>query len=265
MIKRNIKLSIAFDGSSYNGWQRQKNARTIQGVLEDCLQKMTRENVTLYGAGRTDAGVHALCMVSHFITSTKIPVSGFVNGLNSMLPTDIRVLNASQEKLDFHSRFQATAKTYRYDFFTGAVQLPIERLYCAHFPGQFDLEKIKLCLQLLIGPQDFSSFEGSGSRDPNIKGGKGSVRNLFQADCRQISNSPEHWSFLFTGDGFLRHMVRNLVGTLIEVGMGKRSLHDFKNIIAAKDRSMAGPTAPARGLFLVLVHYSDVVDMVSLD
>ena len=253
--KRNIRLLIAFDGTCYKGWQRQADVPTIQGVLEERLTAMTGEEVCLHGAGRTDAGVHALGMVANFHTRCTIPTNGLRRGLNALLPRDIRVMAMSEEEPGFHSRFSATGKTYRYDFCTAEVILPTARLYMAHRPCTLDMETVRRCLQSIIGRHDFSSFEATGSRDPARQGGRGAVRSISEARCVPIAGQPDCWSLLFTGDGFLRHMVRNLAGTLIDAGRGRISANDFAAILTARDRTQAGPTAPACGLFLVQVHY----------
>lgn len=250
--KRNIKLLLAFDGTAYAGWQKQKSETTIQGVIEDRLQVMTGEHPCLHGAGRTDAGVHALGMVANFETGTEIPCQGFVKGLNSMLPADIRVLEAFEVGLDFHARRSARAKTYWYNLAEGAVQLPTERLYSAHVPGPLDIPAIEAGLQYLIGTHDFSSFEGAGSRDPET-GNRGAVRTIIAASISSLNQG--YYRFVITGDGFLRHMVRNIVGTMLEVGQGKVAPSEIGAILTARDRSGAGPTAPARGLFLKEVIY----------
>lgn len=255
MNRRNILLVIAYDGSGFQGWQRQSTAPTIQGTIEHCLSVITRTAVTLNGAGRTDSGAHALGMTANFLTESSVPCSGFLHGLNSMLPVDIRILKADELPADFHSRFNATGKSYRYDIFTGRIQLPTERLYTAHFPCKLNIDVIKMSLKQLIGPNDFSSFEGSGSRDTSLTAGRGAVRTLFHAVLTPHLQKNDTWSFYFTGDGFLRHMVRNLVGTLIEVGTGKTSFDDFIKIMRGRNRRLAGPTAPAHGLFLEKVFY----------
>ncbi len=254
-MHRNIRLLITFDGTAYNGWQRQPHAPTIQATLENKLHLLCGEPVKVHGAGRTDSGVHALGMVAHFQTTVAHPLSAFTKGLNSMLPADIRILEASEVPVDFHSRYSALAKTYRYDFFTGRLMLPTDRLYQAHFPCTFNLDAVKKCLQHLIGRHDFSSFEASGSRDRTQKKGRGAIRTIFQADCIQKNSESERWSFVITGDGFLRHMVRNLVGTLWLAGEGKLSPAAFNDILQARNRCSAGPTAPACGLFLVHINY----------
>ena len=254
---RNIRLLIAYDGTAYAGWQRQKAQPTIQGVLEDKIAMMTKAPVVLHGAGRTDAGVHALGMVANFHTHARIPCQGFVQGLNSMLPPDIRILEAVEAPDQFHSRYSATGKTYRYTICTAPVQLPTERLYATHVARSPDAAEIRAALTRVIGSHDFSSFEGTGSRDPEAEGfaGRGAVRTLYRAEFTAQATQPATWLFRFTGNGFLRHMVRNLVGTLLLVGNGKITPDDFAAILQSRDRARAGATAPAHGLLLEQVLY----------
>jgi tRNA pseudouridine38-40 synthase len=255
-MARNVRLLIAYDGGSYRGWQRQRQGEaTIQEELETRLAHLCGAAITLHGAGRTDTGVHALGMVAHFQTTAAIPVTAFFKGLNSMLPKDIRILGAEEAPADFHSRFSAQGKTYRYDFFTGAVQTPSSRLYKAHCPGFFAAERLQAACGFLIGTHDFSSFERTGSRDKHATVGRGAVRTLTHISCFPVLAEPDCWSIRITGDGFLRQMVRILVGALIEVGQGKRHPEDLIRILEARDRAAAGPTAPSCGLFLEKIHY----------
>lgn len=251
--KRNIKLLLAFDGTGYAGWQKQKSEKTIQGVLEDRLYIMTGRHTCLHGAGRTDAGVHALGMVANFETGTKIPCPGFVKGLNSLLPDDIRILQATEVAAAFHARRSAKTKTYWYNLTSGPVQLPTERLYRAHVFTELDFAAMKAALEHMIGTHDFSSFEGSGSRDPELDG-RGAVRTIVEARLTAVG-AGNYNRFIITGDGFLRHMVRNIVGTMLEAGKGKVLPSEVAGILAARNRSAAGPTAPAHGLFLREVSY----------
>ncbi len=255
---RGVKLLIAYDGSNYSGWQRQRNACTVQEILETGLTTITREHTTIHGAGRTDAGVHALGMVAHFHTHSAAPLTAFFKGLNSMIPKDIRVLDAQEVDLAFHSRFSAQGKTYRYDFFSGDIQMPSRRLYQAHLPGPFNLERVTESLRQLTGTHDFSSFERSGSRDKTLPGGRGAVRTLYNVTCSPRPGCSSSWSFKLTGDGFLRQMVRNIVGILIEIGMAKRPGNTLDAVLAAKDRSRAGLSAPACGLYLEKVFYHKI-------
>jgi len=249
----NLKVTIAFDGTDFSGWQKQLNAPTIQGELEHVLGTITNKSVVLHGAGRTDAGVHALAMVASFETESRISLSDLLRGANSVLPLSIRILNIQTADPDFHARFSTTSKTYFYDVDTGVIQSPITRLYATHIPQNLTTATMKQCLDLLIGTHDFASFEASGSRDKSITTGRGSVRSLHEAALNTIDNNK--LQFVFTGDGFLRHMVRNIVGTVLEVGKGRKTVEEFKIILEAKDRTTASATAPARGLFLKEVHY----------
>ena len=251
--ERNIRVVLAFDGTAYAGWQKQKSAKTIQGEIEDRLHVMTGEESCLHGAGRTDAGVHALGMVANFVTETAIPCQAFVKGLNSLLSADIRVLAAEEVAAGFHARRSARAKTYWYNLTTGPVQLPTERLYCAHVFTALDFAAMEAGLVHVAGIHDFSSFEGAGSRDTEMAG-RGAVRTVFTAGLMTMEPG-KYCRFVITGDGFLRHMVRNIVGTMLEVGMGKVEPAEVAAILAARNRSAAGPTAPAHGLFLKEVHY----------
>jgi len=253
---RTIRLLIAYDGGNYCGWQRQRQGEaTIQEELEQRLSHLCEEPITLHGAGRTDAGVHALGMVAHFHTRAAIPVVAFFKGLNALLPPDIRILATEEASATFHSRFSALGKTYRYDFFTGAVQCPSTRLHRAHFPGPFDPKRLRTALTQLVGRHDFSSFERSGSRDKTAIDGRGAVRTLYEIRCSPRLGCEDFWSLHVTGDGFLRQMVRILAGTLIEIGHGKRPEEAIAAILAARDRTQAGLTAPACGLFLERLYY----------
>lgn len=255
-MHRTIRLLIAYDGTRFHGWQRQEQGEaTIQGELEHQLSRLCKETVTVHGAGRTDAGVHAQGMVAHFRARASLPLAAFSKGLNAMLPRDIRILEAEVAETGFHSRFSAQGKTYRYDFSTRAVIEPIASLYRAHFPGDFSLDRLRPALEALVGVHDFSSLERSGSRDTTAIGGRGAVRTLYRIACFPVIGQSDCWSLRVTGDGFLRQMVRIMAGTLIEIGQGRRDPEDMAPILAARDRTRAGLTAPACGLFLEQVHY----------
>ena len=250
---RKIKLVVGYDGTAFAGWQRQKHDRTIQGEIEKALCRMTQEDISLHGAGRTDAGVHAEKMVAHFSTSSAVSCEDFQRGLNSILPGAIRIYDTTEVDHSFHSRFSATGKRYRYTVFTGRIQPPEARLYSLHVATDLKLERIRDCLKAVEGTHDFASFENSGTRDKTKTIGRGAVRTIFAAELTQ--DGDHQITFHFTGDGFLRNMVRNLVGTLLEVGRGKLSTEDFTTILHAKNRSAGGPTAPPHGLFLEQVFY----------
>ncbi len=252
---RRIRLFISYDGTNYGGWQKQDNAVTIQGEIEKRLSVMTRSDVQLHGAGRTDAGVHAEGMVAHFDCKSNITDAAFLKGLNSMLPGAIRILSAETCADSFHSRFSAKGKKYQYHIYQGKVHPPHSRHYSLHVTGILDFSAINKALAVLPGTHDFTSFENSGTRDKSITTGRGAVRTLY--DAKIVVQNEYEFFFEFIGDGFLRNMVRNLVGSLLEVGRGKTSPEKFAEILKAKKRSAAGPTAPAHGLFLKEVYYTE--------
>ncbi len=251
MVPRTVKLVLAYDGTRYHGWQRQANAPTIQAAVEEALATLTGEPVVVHGAGRTDAGVHALGMVAHFQTASRIPAEGLLRGANSVLPDDIRVLAVEDVDNAFHARYSATGKTYWYQLSFEPVLLPTMRLYWAAFRPPVDQDRMAACLEALVGTHDFSSFEASGSRTGEER--RGAVRTIFAA--RLLPMGDKRFRIEIQGDGFLRHMVRNIVGTVVEVGQGRRSVEDFRRLLTARDRRLAGATAPACGLFLRAVHY----------
>lgn len=251
--ERNIRLVIAFDGTDFNGWQRQKDESTIQGEIERCLNLMTNCEVMLHGAGRTDAGVHAEGMVANFATGSRISCSAFKKGLNSMLPYAIRILEADEVPAEFHARFSAKGKHYAYTIFTGEIMPPLERLYSLHVPYPLDLAGMHDSLRLLRGTHDFSTFENAGSRDKDKPSRKGATRTI--SDARLGEQGGQRYTVTVIGEGFLRHMVRNIVGTLLEVGQGRRSVDEFGAALAARDRNAGGATAPPHGLKLIKVLY----------
>jgi tRNA pseudouridine38-40 synthase len=252
---RTLLLLLAFDGTDFSGWQRQKGDTTIQGEIEAQLARMTGRAVTLHGAGRTDAGVHALGMTASFETDSAIPCQGFLKGLNSLLPPAIRILAVEEKEPGFHARFSARGKSYLYHLSCGGVGLPTRRLYTCHVSRPLALPPMRQCLALLVGEHDFAAFEAVGSRDLAYAGGRGSVRTIFRAELTVGAGLEPDLTIELAGDGFLRHMVRNIVGTLLEVGLGRMSPEDFAAVLAGRDRAAAGATAPARGLFLKEVYY----------
>ncbi len=251
---RNIKLLISFDGTDFCGWQRQHGLPTVQGVIEEVLAVICNQPITLHGAGRTDSGVHALGMVANFLTSSDITCYGLQKGLNSLLPEAIRILAVEDVDHHFHARKSARAKTYWYHFSIAPFVLATSRLYVTALPGPFDLEGVEKCLQSVHGCHDFSSFEATGSRDKTRKGGRGAVRTIMDASVVEVLN-PHQFKLVLRGDGFLRKMVRNIAGTLFEVGQGRMTAEQFNEALEAKDRNQAGPTAPACGLFLANIEY----------
>lgn len=254
MKTRTIKLTISYDGTDYCGWQKQSNAISIQEEIEKRLSIILTDNIVVHGAGRTDAGVHAIGMTAHFRTNKCLPPTTIANSLNSMLPPDIRIVECQEQKADFHSRYNATGKTYCYNIYTGSIHPPTQRLYSVHWPHELNIEAMKQCLVIITGTHDFSSFESTGSRDKSITTGRGAIRTITHSSLTHENNSLQ---ITIEGDGFLRHMVRNIVGTLLDAGRGRITTKEFKKIFEGKDRSEAGAKAPAHGLFLNQVYYNN--------
>ena len=245
---KNIKLVLAYDGSRYHGWQRQKKDMTIQGVLEARIGMMTGEPVTLLGSGRTDAGVHALHQVCNFFTRTGLDPEALRRGLNALLPDDIFIRQAEYAPPDFHARYSAAGKAYEYRILNRPDPDIFLRRYAWHIPVKLDYDNMRACLSKLSGRHDFSAFRSTGSGNIN------SVREMKRADFR-LSADPGHFSLVFEADGFLRHMVRNIVGTLYDVGRGRTGQEEFLDIFRSGDRTRAGVKAPPQGLFLTKVFY----------
>jgi len=245
--EKRIRLVIAYDGEAYHGWQRQKNALTLQAVFEERLEKMLGEPVRLFASGRTDAGVHALGQVAHFTTHSDLEPSLIERGLNSLLPDDVFVRECGYVPGDFHARYSAKRKTYEYRILNAVEPNIFQRRYVWHIRKKLETGEVCLCLRSILGRHDFSAFRssGSGNRDP--------VRTVYRAELIEENTGPLR--IVMEADGFLRHMVRNLVGTLVEVGLGKITPARFSAVLESGDRRMAGPKAPAHGLFLVEVHY----------
>lgn len=251
---RTLKLTISYDGTNYCGWQRQDNALSIQEEIEKRLSIILTSKILVHGAGRTDAGVHAIAMTAHFQTEKSLSPATIANSLNSMLPPDIRIVECTEVDANFHSRYNATGKIYCYYIYTGKVQPPTQRLYSVHFPHQLTIDTMKQCLEIITGTHNFSCFESTGSRDKSITTGRGATRTITHASLTHEDNSLQ---ITIEGDGFLRHMVRNIIGTLLDVGTGRKTTKAFKSILESKDRSKAGAKAPAHGLFLNRVYYNN--------
>ena len=247
MSSRNIRLLLEYDGTRYHGWQRQRADLSIQQVLEEALQRLTREKVALIGSGRTDAGVHALGQVANFRTAGTIPLKAFHEGLNSMLPYDIAVLEAREVPPEFHARKSALSKTYEYRLLNRPSRSPLYHHYGWRLANKLDLEAMAAAAANLPGEHDFSAFRASGSGNLNP------VRKIFSAGWQ---TQPGAWRiFTITGSGFLRGMVRSLVGTMVEIGKGKAGPELLAELLQSGERRLAGPTAPGQGLYLVEVDY----------
>jgi tRNA pseudouridine38-40 synthase len=247
-IIRNIRLTIEYDGTNYCGWQVQSRAskKSIQGVIEKALQRIFRTKVKLIGSGRTDAGVHALGQVANFHSKSKIPLCNIQKALNSYLPDDIVIQKAQAVKSAFHSRFSAKAKTYRYTILNRSYPSAILRHAEYFYPYFLDADLMRKESRVLLGRHDFRSFQACDKKE------RDSFRTIKRID---INRSGDLIRIELEADGFLYNMVRNIVGTLIEIGRNKLPPGSLKKILLAKNRKLAGPTAPAKGLMLVRVRY----------
>jgi tRNA pseudouridine38-40 synthase len=249
---RNLKLILAYDGSEFAGWQVQPDAVSVQGTLASAIGRITGEKVLPQGSGRTDAGVHALAQVATFVTESSVPAANFVKALNDILPASVRVLEAQEAAPDFHARKSARAKIYRYRIYRAAICPPFLARYLWHYPFPLEEQAMMRAAGLVEGEHDFTSF---AAVDPE-RGREGkpmsNVREIFSSGWERQGDE-----FVYTvrGSGFLHHMVRNLVGTFILVGKGTLRAEDVTRIVQARDRSAAGATAPASGLYLVKVEY----------
>ena len=241
-----LKLTIAYDGSAYHGWQIQPNGITVQETLQQALATMTGESLTVYGSGRTDAGVHAWGQVAHINTSTTIPLNGLWRGLNALLPDDIVIRSVETVTADFHARKSAKAKTYLYCIDNGPQPNPLTRLYSWNIRKNLDISTIYKAADLLQGTHDFISFKAADGETAT------SVRTINKI---RIWKRGSYLFIMIKANGFLKNMVRIIVGTLVEIGAGKRDWQSLAAILAARDRKMAGITAPGKGLMLRTVYY----------
>ena len=246
MIK-NFKITIEYDGSGYHGWQRQKKDRTIQEEIEKAILTVTGRKVNLTGSGRTDTGVHACAQVANFKCETHLDGQALLGGLNSLTDDDIVITECREVDDSFHARYDAQSKTYVYKILNRPHPAAVGRQYAWHIRKKLNREAMRAAIVHLIGSHDFKAFEGAGSPRSHT------TRRVIRADLTEENN--DFLSFEIEADGFLRFMVRNIVGTLVDVGLGKISPEEFKSILNSRDRSRAGATAPAHGLFLKYVMY----------
>ena len=246
-MNKNFKITIEYDGTSYHGWQRQQNEHTIQGEIEKALFTMTGKKTVLAASGRTDAGVHALGQVANFNCNTDLSPHAFQNGLNSLTKDDIVIISCDIVDENFHSRFDVKSKTYNYRILNSDLPTAINRQYAWFIRKKLDLDAMRQAVRHIIGTNDFKAFEGTGSPRSHT------TRCVFKAEITGQSNGLI--VIEIRADGFLRFMVRNIVGTLADVGLGKTTSDDFKEILLSKERSTAGATAPPNGLFLIQVKY----------
>jgi tRNA pseudouridine38-40 synthase len=235
-------MVVAYDGTGFHGWQVQPGLPTIQGALEQAAAEIEGQPVHVAGSGRTDAGVHALAQVAACTMANPIPLANLRRALNRLLPAAIRVLSVEEAEADFHPRFQATAKTYEYRIFRGEVCRPFDWPYVHHYPYPLDEERMVRLAGTFVGEHDFTAFAAADDRDAE---GRSKIRTVFAS---VLERTPDRLAYRVRGSGFLKHMVRNMVGTLIEAGKG--------NVPEDAFPAQSGPTAPAKGLFLVGVEYA---------
>lgn len=243
---RNIKLTIEYDGKDFNGWQKQPNKLNIQGEIERAIYNITKEEVDLIGSGRTDAGVHAWNQIANFKTNSNISIEKMAIAINSQLKNSIVVKKAEEVDERFHSRYNAKRKTYRYVINNTEYGSAIYRNLEYHFPIKLNVEKMQEAAKYFEGEHDFKAFKSSGTS------GKNSVRTIYKAE---VKTDGERILIELTGNGFLYNMVRIISGTLLDVGLGKIEASEIEDIINSKDRTKAGKTLPAHGLYLVKVNY----------
>ena len=270
-----FKITVAYDGTDFVGWQRQASGTSIQGLLEEALRAFDDRAVTVIGAGRTDAGVHALGQVAAFSIDRAIDAGTIVRALNANLPESVRVMSACEVAPTFNPRFDARSKTYRYRIWNGDVLDPFERRYVWHVPGALDVGAMDAAARRLEGRHDFAAFEAAGSDvattertilssrvwklsttvDTEDAEEKSFTLTKINLRVPRVLRGGELINYDVTADGFLRHMVRALVGTLVEIGRGRRGVEWIDEVLASRDRAQAGRTAPAAGLSLVAVDY----------
>jgi tRNA pseudouridine38-40 synthase len=264
------KVVLAYDGTQFVGWQRQADGTSIQGLLEDALRELDRRDVAVIGAGRTDAGVHALGQVAGFSLERAIAPDALIRAINARLPDAVRVLSAVKVSPAFHARFGARSKTYRYRIWNGDVMSPFQRAYTWHVSGPLAVEPMIAAARVLEGTHDFASFQATGGErltTDRVVFSSRVIAGLKSCLTAQEGAPPDRPGaglragdgrlivYEIAGNGFLRHMVRIIVGTLVEIGRGRRPVEWVDEVLASRDRARAGPTAPAEGLVLACVEY----------
>ncbi len=240
----NYRIEISYDGADYHGWQRQPKKKTIQGSLEKAVSKIAKREISVIGAGRTDAGVHAMAQVANFLAELNLNEKDLLQALNSHLPGDIRITSVQKVAHDFHARKMAVSKVYRYRIFNAQNISPFLIRYVLHWPSPLDVENMKIASRYFIREADFTPFSSNRLLQP--------VRKIFSST---IQKKGEEIFFTVEANGFLRYMVRAMVGTLLEIGRGRRPPEIIDQLFQGKKRSLSSPTAPARGLCLIEVRY----------
>jgi tRNA pseudouridine38-40 synthase len=252
---RYFKLTIAYDGTDFHGWQIQKNKPTVQGEIVSVLRRLTQEDTQLLGAGRTDAGVHALGQVGSFRTQSALSALEFHRALNALLPPTIRIVAVEEMGPDFNARWSAKGKIYRYRIYRGKVVPPMLWRYVLHYPFPLDEDAMRDAATRFVGMHDFTSFAAStGSEDDDRE--RNMQREIFSTELKRTEDGEELW-FTVHGRSFLRYMVRKMVGALLEVGRGRLTPADIDKLYELKDRSKSGPTVPPQGLFMVMVEHDE--------
>jgi tRNA pseudouridine38-40 synthase len=253
---RNLKLTLAYDGHDFAGWQIQPDRLSVQGTLVSAFEHLTGEKTFPQGSGRTDAGVHALAQIASVTTNSPIPVDNLVRALNDILPRSIRVLAAEEMPPEFHARRSAIAKTYRYHIYRGAICSPFQARYVYHHPYPLDESRMIQAAALVEGQHDFTSFAAVDPERGKDRSQEAlEINNVRTIFFSQWQRHADELIYTVRGNGFLHHMVRNLVGTFLMVGKGSLTVADVRRILDLRDRSAAAATAPASGLFLVSVEY----------
>lgn len=252
---RYLKLTIAYDGTDFHGWQIQKNKPTVQGEIVSVLRRLTQENIQLHGSGRTDSGVHALGQVASFCTQSALSATELQRALNALLPMSIRITATEETGPVFNARWSAQGKIYRYRIYRGKVVPPFLWRYVLHYPFPLNEDAMKDAAERFVGTHDFSSFAAStGSEDDDKE--RNMIREIYSAELKRTEDGEELW-FTVYGHSFLRYMVRKMVGTLLEVGRGKLVPEDVDKLFELKDRSKSGPTAPPQGLCMMKVEHRE--------
>lgn len=246
---RRIKIVLAYDGTDFHGWQKQPGLATIQSEVERVVGEIEGAPVDVHGSGRTDAGVHALGQVAAFDLNNPIPPYNLRKALNRLLPRDIRVLSVEEAATDFHPRYHAASKVYEYRIWRGEICPPFERRYLYHFPYPLDVARMQSLASVLCGEHDFSAFAAADDRD--LEGGS-KVRTIFSSE---VTLEGDRLHYRVCGSGFLKHMVRHIVGFLLEAGKGNADEAELRSLVENPGERKSGPAAPSRGLFLVEVDY----------